>query len=157
MSFLQGIFGSNNNKAPAATGMPLQTSCYGKPIPIVCGTTRIGCNLVDYENFNSSNGGGSGKSGVAGGGGKGGGSTTYQYNADLVLALCEGPVNAIGNATGGVWASQTEETLSDAGSQRAQRRLQPILAERLPLRRNRLRGRAAGLTRRERQPAQLQL
>ena len=88
--------------------MQVQTSAYGLPIPIVYGTTRIGCNLLWYANFRSvtqnSPSAGGGKGGVVGGGGKGGsGSGSTKYYADLICGLCEGPIAGIPNS----WSSQT--------------------------------------------------
>ena len=116
MSFFSGKK-TNAQAVPAATGIPVQTSCYGKPIAIVYGRTRTGCNLIDYANFrniphNNPSAGAGGKGGVTGGGGKGGGgSTTNDYRADLVIALCEGPIAGVGN----VWKSQTETTPAAEG------------------------------------------
>src|SRR6201996_4827708 len=111
MSFLLGASKSQASQAAAVSGLQLQSSAYGKVIPIVYGTTRIAPNLIWYGDFvatphtsNSSSGGG--KGGVTGGGGgKGGGgsgSTTYTYSAAVALGLCEGPIAGIGN----VWASK---------------------------------------------------
>src|ERR1700761_4820310 len=112
---MASIFASSKQaqaqQQPALSGLQVQTSAYGKVIPIVYGTTRIAPNLIWYGDFvatphtsNSSSGGG--KGGVTGGGGgKGGGgsgSTTYTYSAAVALGLCEGPIAGIGN----VWASK---------------------------------------------------
>lgn len=122
-----GLFGTpqqNNNAqvTPSLTGMPVQSSCYGQPICITWGTTRNGCNLIWYANFNavtvnqpSSGGGGGGKGGVTGGGGGkgggGGGSSTTNYFADLAMAICEGPIDGIG----AMWKSQTETSPAAEG------------------------------------------
>ena len=103
-SLLGGLMGSQTqekgtDQAPAATGIPIQTSVYGKPIAIVQGTPRAAPNLIDYFNFYSTTqrSGGSSSSGgkggiMGGGGGSGSGSTTYNYFVSLLEAVCEGPV-----------------------------------------------------------------
>lgn len=120
---MASIFGTSSKsqakQQPALTGLQVQTSAYGKVIPIVYGTTRIAPNLIWYGDFvatphNSSASSGGGKGGVTGGGGgKGGGSgsTTYTYSAAVALGLCEGPIAGIGT----VWASQTETSLAALG------------------------------------------
>ena len=108
---------TNAATKPDLTGIPIQTSSYGKPIAVVYGTTQLAPNLLDYANFtqiahNSPAASGGGKSGVTGGGGKGGGgSTTYTYRADLVMGICEGPIDGLGN----MWKSQTETTPAAEG------------------------------------------
>lgn len=120
---MASVFGttkkSQAKQQPALTGLQVQTSAYGKVIPIVYGTTRIAPNLIWYGDFlatphNSGSSGGGGKGGITGGGGGkggGGGSTTYTYSAAVALGLCEGPIGAIGT----VWASQTETSLAALG------------------------------------------
>ena len=72
------LFGSGNKpqsqQAPAASGVSIQSSVYGKAVPIVYGTTRIAGNLSLYGNFYvqtivTPSGGGGGKATTAGGGG----------------------------------------------------------------------------------------
>src|SRR5579862_9092785 len=105
---------------PAVAGLQIQTSAYGKVIPIVYGTTRIAPNLIWYGDFqaiahssNPTGGGGKGAGGGGGGGGKGGGggSVTYTYQAAVALGLCEGPIGGIGT----VWASKTQTSLAALG------------------------------------------
>jgi hypothetical protein len=99
------LFGVSNTNAstPKYTGMQLQSSAYGIPVPVVYGVTRVGCNLLDYVNFlshqtPSSSGG---KGGIVGGGGKGSSSTSY--SASVAALVCEGPATGINS----VWSSQT--------------------------------------------------
>jgi len=122
---MASIFGTSSKaqakQQPALSGLQVQTSAYGKVIPIVYGTTRIAPNLIWYGDFvatphnSSPSGGGGGKGGVAGGGGgKGGssgGTTTYTYSAAVALGICEGPIAGIG----AVWASKTETSLAALG------------------------------------------
>ena len=105
---------------PAVAGLQIQTSAYGKVIPIVYGETRIAPNLIWYGDFqaiahnsNPTGGGGKGGGGGGGGGGKGGGggSVTYSYQAAVALGLCEGPIGGIGI----VWASKTQSSLAALG------------------------------------------
>jgi hypothetical protein len=68
-------------------GLQVQTSALGVNIPVGWGTFRCKCNLVDYLDF---------KSVAQKSGGKGGSTTTgYSYYATVILAVCEGPVDAI--------------------------------------------------------------
>lgn len=99
----------NATGSPKYTQMNVQSSAYGLAIPLVYGTTRLGDNLLDYQNFqaiqvNNDSSSGGGKGGVVGGGGKGGGSGgTTDYYADVLCALCEGPIAGVPNS----WSSQT--------------------------------------------------
>jgi hypothetical protein len=121
---MASIFGSSSKpqaqQQPALSSLPIQTSAYGKVIPLVYGTTRIAPNLIWYGDFvatphNSGSSGGGGKGGVVGGGGgKGGGgdgTTTYTYTASVAFGLCEGPIAGIGT----VWATKTETSLAALG------------------------------------------
>ena len=120
MSFLGSLFGAKKTNAAAtvqATGIPIQTSAYGVVIAVTYGTTQLSCNLLDYANFKaiaqSSPAAQGGKGGVTGGGGGkgGGGGTSFDYRADLVMGICEGPIDGIGN----MWVSQTESTPAAQG------------------------------------------
>ena len=89
MAFLKRLFGAGNAK-PDFTGLQVQTSVSTLPVPIVWGQTKVAVNVFFYANFQTS----------GGGGGKGGlfsqQSSTYTYSADLMMALCEGPIYGIG-------------------------------------------------------------
>jgi hypothetical protein len=120
---MASIFGSSSKpqaqQQPALSGLQIQTSAYGKVIPLVYGLTRIAPNLIWYGDFvatahTSNPSGGGGKGAVTGGGGGkggGGGSTTYTYSAAVALGLCEGPIGGVGT----VWASKTETSLAGLG------------------------------------------
>ena len=73
---------------PAAAGVTIQTSCYGKIIPVVIGTAKVSPNLLDYGNFTSatttSGGGGGGGGGKGGGGGDSGGGTSTTTYCDCI-------------------------------------------------------------------------
>ena len=71
-------------------GIQVQTSALGVPIAVGWGTFRCHCNLVDYLDFKSQ----AQKSGK--GAGKGGSQTVgYTYSATLIMAICEGTIDAI--------------------------------------------------------------
>jgi Putative phage tail protein len=119
---MAAIFGGGTKtqaqQQPAVAGLQIQTSAYGKVIPVVYGTTRLAPNLIWYGDFqaiahqsNPSVGGGKGGSGGGGGKGGGGGPVSYTYQASVALGLCEGPIGGIGAA----WASKTETSLAALG------------------------------------------
>jgi len=93
------IFGSSNLPTKL-NGVRISQSKQGYAIPVVLGCQKIQQSLIWLDGLNSteaqSNSGGGGK-----GGGKG--DNEYLYTADVITALCAGPVTAIGN----VWAGQT--------------------------------------------------
>jgi hypothetical protein len=90
---------------PDYTGLQLQTSVNTLPIPIVWGQTKVAANVIWYNNFRTHNAGG----------GKGGlfssPSSGYTYSADLIMALCEGPISGIGV----IWRDQSTYTLAELG------------------------------------------
>jgi hypothetical protein len=93
MGFLRG----NANDKPDFTSLQIQTSTSTMPIPIVWGQNKIAPNLIWFENFRAVPGG-SGK-GIGGKGGLFGGgaaANSYTYTADLIMALCEGPIGGVG-------------------------------------------------------------
>ena len=91
-----GFLRRNDNAKPDYTALQLQTSVSTLPIPIVWGRNKISPNVIWYANFQAIPGG-SGK-GIGGKGGLfgGGGAPTYTYTADLIMGLCEGPINGVG-------------------------------------------------------------
>ena len=93
-----GFLKRSNNAKPDYTALQLQTSVSIMPIPIVWGKTKIAPNLIWYANFQAVPGGSGKGVGGKGGGLFGGGAASeeYTYTADLIMALCEGPINAIG-------------------------------------------------------------
>ena len=99
-----------NSKAattPDYTGLQLQTSVNTLPIPIVWGQTKAAANIVWYQNFQTHGGGSGGKGGFFGGGD----ASSYTYTADLIMALCEGPISGIGI----IWRDQSTYTLAELG------------------------------------------
>ena len=92
---------------PDYTGLQLQTSVSALPIPICYGQTKLAPNVIFYDNFQShatQSGGGKGFFGASA-------TTGYSYTADLILALCEGPISGIGF----IWRDQSTYSLSGLG------------------------------------------
>jgi hypothetical protein len=91
---------------PDYTGLQLQTSVNTLPVPIVWGEAKIAPNVIWYGNFQTQEG--------SSGGGKGFLHTSQNdttYSADLILALCEGPITGINQ----IWKDQSIYTLSSLG------------------------------------------
>ncbi len=91
MSWLRGT-----QAKPDYTALKIQTATSTLPIPIVYGQNKLAANVLWFANFRS----GPGSSGK-GSGGKGGltgasSSQDYTYYADLIMGLCEGPINSVG-------------------------------------------------------------
>jgi len=86
--------GSKPRGLPTDTvnGIQLGTSCYGKPLPLVYGTTRVAGNIVwmPTELWVKV----PGEQGGKGGGGSAG--TPDQYYQGLGIAICEGPIVGLG-------------------------------------------------------------
>ena len=82
------------------------------PIPIVWGRNKIAGNVLWYANFRAIPGnGGKGAGGKGGLFGGGGSAQSYTYAADLIIGVCEGPINSIG----WVYKDQTIQTLFSLG------------------------------------------
>lgn len=113
MSFLMGS-GSKSQQPVRYTGVSVQTSSQGLPIPVLYGRNRTSGNLIWYNDFKSY--------AQHQGAGKGGGEiTSYTYSVAMIMAIGEGPlVNILG-----VYYNQSEVSLaslnlafySGAGSQ----------------------------------------
>ncbi|MDZ5648943.1 phage tail protein [Nitrospirillum sp. BR 11828] len=104
---MSGLFGGGKTNAdtkPSYTGLQVQTSAAGLPIPLLWGTQRAAPNLFWYNDFTSK--------AVASdtGGGKGGGaqSTTQVYSCAVAMGLCEGEIAGVGR----VWADKTDTSLA---------------------------------------------
>jgi len=109
MSGLKNLFGGNQQSSTITySGLQVQTSTNTLPIPIVWGVGRLAPNVVWYDDFQNTGSGG--KGGGGGGSGKfGSGGTSAQYFAALIMALCEGPIEAIGQ----IWKDQSIFSLAD--------------------------------------------
>ena len=93
---------------PDYTGLQLQTSVNTLPIPIVWGQTKAAANMIWYQQFSDATAAAArGKGGFFGGGD----ASSYTYTADLIMALCEGPIFGIGI----IWKDQSTYTLAELG------------------------------------------
>jgi hypothetical protein len=96
------LFGNTMPTQAPATALRINTALQGVPIPLALGgVNRLAGNIIDYNGFvavpaSSSSGGGGGKGGIGGSGAKGA-SGQYYYYANVVQALCEGPIRGLQN------------------------------------------------------------
>jgi len=109
-----GFLRRNDNAKPDYTALQLQTSSSILPIPIVWGQTKISPNVLWYANFQAV--ASSGGKGIGGKGGLFGGSSAaagadYTYTADLIMGLCEGPINGVGL----IWKDLSIYALAELG------------------------------------------
>jgi hypothetical protein len=106
------MFGSSqstpSSQAPVYLGVEVPTSVSTLPVPIVYGTQRVAPNLIWYGDYRSES-----QSQAEGGKGFGGGgqSDSQVYFASMIMALCEGPIQGIGQ----IWNGQTTYTLEQTG------------------------------------------
>lgn len=94
---MANIFKSSraNNTTPVATGLRVQASVQGSPIPIGCGQTRWSGVLIDYAGFTATPAQSPGsKGGLTGSAGKGD-TGQYNYAASAIMLLGEGPISGI--------------------------------------------------------------
>jgi len=96
---------------PRLADLGVQTSTYGRMIPVVYGAVRIGGNIIwsqpikETATTTTSSAGGLGK----GGGGKVSQSaTTYSYTVTLAIGICQGPVDQVLR----IWADARQLDLS---------------------------------------------
>jgi hypothetical protein len=96
---MDGLFGGSQTIATSETplaGFNVQSSVYGKPVPLLYGRNRLAGNLIDYDDFKAiPHTTSSSSSGGKGGGGITSTNTSYTYQTSFLLGLCEGPVSAI--------------------------------------------------------------
>jgi hypothetical protein len=83
-------------------GMAIQTSAYGRCIPIVYGKARVAANLIFYNDFTAIAHVTSTPTGGKGGRKKYSTDTTWTYTASVALGICEGPAGL----TGKVWVDK---------------------------------------------------
>lgn len=83
-----GFFRGSTPQVTYYSGIQIQDTIASKPVPIVWGQNMLTPNDVDYRNFISK------KKGAKGGvvGKLVGGGTQNIYYADIILAICEGPI-----------------------------------------------------------------
>lgn len=109
------LFSSNRQlrplSGPRLADLGVQTSTYGKVIPIVYGTVRIGGNVIWSRPIREVS---TTSTSSASAGGKGGGgkvtqsATTYSYYVTIAVAICEGPVDDVHR----IWADAKQIDLS---------------------------------------------
>jgi hypothetical protein len=91
----------NSSTGPTkVNGVQITQSKQGYPLTVVMGANKVPQSLIWLDSLTSQE-----VSSSTGGGGKGSGKggDEYLYSADVITALCAGPVSAIGN----VWSGQT--------------------------------------------------
>lgn len=88
--------GTISTSEPRLGALQVQQSSYGVAIPIVYGRTRISGNLIWYGDFVAiANTTTTSSGGKGGGGGVTQKTTTYTYEAAVMMGLCEGPISGI--------------------------------------------------------------
>lgn len=105
--------GNVNTSAPVISSFRVQTSAYGRCIPLCYGKPRISGNLGWYNDFTAIP---HTTTTSSGGGGKGGDAPTtsqtdYTYTAAAIMFLCEGQAIAVTN----IWADKSQYSLSQLG------------------------------------------
>jgi hypothetical protein len=104
-----------HNAKPEYTALQLQTSVSILPIPILWGQTKVSPNLIWYGNFQAVSGSGGkgigGKGGLVSHGSSSNSASNYTYKADIMMALCEGPIQGIGL----IWKDLSVYTLPALG------------------------------------------
>lgn len=97
---MSGLFGGGSQTISTAetplSAFNIQSSVYGKAIPLLYGRNRLAGNLIDYDDFTAI----PHTTSHSSGGGKGGGgitteNTTYTYQVSFILGLAEGVLNSI--------------------------------------------------------------
>lgn len=97
-----GIFKSPTivNRADKISNFTVNTAEFGTPVMEILGTTRIGGNVIYYDDFTAHEHRETQRAG------KGGGAKTvtitYTYTAAVIIGLCEGPITGIGK----VWVGK---------------------------------------------------
>lgn len=111
---MSGLFGTKSPKATKPTpinGLQVQTSSYGLPVQLRYGRNRGAGQLIDWQGFRAVEHAQKQKTGGKGGGGKSNTSYSYTYNVTPLLALGEGPLQAINR----VWKDDAVQTLAQSG------------------------------------------
>lgn len=94
---LFGGVAQHSSEGPRLAELVVQTSTYGKMIPLIYGTARLAGNIIwsrpikeTATTTTTSSGGGKG-----GGGGATQSSTDYSYSVSMAVAVCEGEINEV--------------------------------------------------------------
>nr|DAS02150.1 MAG TPA: tail protein [Caudoviricetes sp.] len=94
MGFLFNKGHNSTNRADMIADFQINTASYGEVVPEILGTTRVSGNIIDYEDFTAHEHKSTTRTG------KGGKSKhteiTYTYTVAAAIALCEGPIQGIG-------------------------------------------------------------
>lgn len=101
---MSGFFGRNSKADTGQTklsGIKVQTTVLGRCIPWVFGTNRVAPNIIQHDDFRAIE-----KKEKQGGKGGGGTSTSYDYQAAVILAICRGPIAGVGQ----IWADKKKHT-----------------------------------------------
>lgn len=122
-SSLGSVFGQKDQQisGPRLGDLSVQSSTYGAAVPYVAGASRVSGNVI----WSTSKREVSTTTEVGGKGGPSVENTTYTYNVDIAIALCEGPIAGIGR----IWSNG--ELVYDARSDAA---LESILGSQLKMR-----------------------
>lgn len=88
-------------EGPRLSDLRVQSSAYGRMIPIVFGTVRLTGNVIWSRPIEETITTTSEEQGGKGGGGQTVTTTTYTYTIDFAVALCEGPIIGIRR----IWAN----------------------------------------------------
>ena len=91
-----GFLRRNDNAKPDYTALEIQTSTSILPIPIVWGQNKLAPNVLWYANFRAGPGRlrqGHRRQGRPDRRRGSSASANYTYYADLIMGLCEGPIN----------------------------------------------------------------
>jgi hypothetical protein len=109
MSFLRTAK-SKTAVTPDYTGLQLQTSVNTLPVPIVWGQNKVSANVLWYQNFKAvpQYTKSTGKGGLFNSKGT---VSNYDYTADLIMGLAEGPIGGMGI----IWRDQSTYTLAELG------------------------------------------
>ncbi|MCH2547059.1 MAG: glycoside hydrolase TIM-barrel-like domain-containing protein [Alphaproteobacteria bacterium] len=108
------VFGSGSLpslEGPRVADLAVQTSTYGKMIPMLYGTMRLAGNIIwsrpikEVATTTTTTSGGGGK---GGGGGVTQNTTTYSYTVSLAIAICEGSIDSVLR----IWADAKQLDLS---------------------------------------------
>lgn len=105
---MAAIFKSGSQTPTQINKIQINQSVLGYPLPVVMGKGKVQQSLLWIDGLKATKESAGGK-GV--GGGKGG--TVYLYTADVVAALCNGPISGIGDVwSGQSWLSNSNTTES---------------------------------------------
>lgn len=111
----RSIFGSKariNQEGARLTDLMVQSSSYGKTVPLIYGNARIAGNIIwsrpIQEHVTTSTQSSGGGKGGGGGGSVTTTTTTYSYTVSLAVAICAGPITEVVR----VWADAKQLDLT---------------------------------------------